>query len=115
VFPYNLQEVKLCFTKKEIKRAAQEAVYICVIERYPARDPSKEPVKGLQAIPKQHKLYASIFSTGNTILPPVDGHMYAIKLEGDAVPPVGPIYPLAEAELEVLQAYINKALANGRI
>jgi transposase InsO family protein len=115
VFPYNPQEVKLCVTKKEIKKAAREAVYACVIERHPAGDPSDEPVKGLQAVPKQHELYASIFSTGNTTLPPVDGHVHAIELEGDAIPPVGPIYPLAETELEVLRAYIDEALANGRI
>lgn len=78
----------------------------------PVLSSSEEVVKGLQAVPWQHELYASVFSTDNTILLPVNRHAYPINLEGDTILPVGPIYPLAETELKVLQTYIKNALVN---
>ena len=48
-------------------------------------------------------------------LAPINDHAHAIDLEDAAVPPHGPIYPLAEPELEVLREYLNDAIAKGWI
>jgi hypothetical protein len=74
------------------------------------------PTPPLVTLPPQYELYERVFSpTEAQFLAPLNNHAHAIDIEGDEVPPYGPIYPLAEPELEVLRQYLHDALARGWI
>ena len=116
VFPYNPQAIKLCVTKKELRRAANEASHIMLILAHPFVDDVESAAKEPRVLPEEFQAFAPMFSLEKAaVLPAFNKHAHQIDLEGETVPPAGPIYPLAEPELEVLRAYIDDALATGRI
>jgi hypothetical protein len=76
----------------------------------------KSIAKELYILLEEFQAFAPIFSLEKAaILLAFNKHIYLIDLEGKIVLLAGPIYPLIELELEVLQAYINNVLAIGCI
>lgn len=60
--------------------------------------------------------FRDVFSTIDAgILPSLNGRTHAIELEQGKTPPWGPIYSLAEKELEVLREYLASAQKKGWI
>ena len=120
VFPMDSPYIRLCVTKKEIRKALQECRVAVTVEVVPApatvegsgEDTDRPPL----VVPPKYAARARVFSLeeANT-LAPINDHAHAIDLEDAAVPPHGPIYPLAEPELEVLREYLNDAIAKGWI
>ena len=77
-------------------------------------DPAATPLP--VTLPSEYGAYSQVFSIeGAQALAPINDYAHAIEIEGDKVPPWGPIYPLAEPELEVLRQYLHDALARGWI
>lgn len=70
----------------------------------------------LKTLPPEFKQYARVFSEEEAAkLAPLEGPSHPIDLEPGAAPFWGPIYSLAEKELEVLRDYIQMALQRGWI
>jgi hypothetical protein len=64
----------------------------------------------------QYREWADVFSTEKSDqLPLHSNHDHHINLHRGTKPPFGPIYPCCDSELKVLQEYLNKALASGKI
>ena len=60
--------------------------------------------------------YIEVFNEEKaTELPPIDGATHAIELKEGATPPWGPMYVLAEKELDALQEYLSKMTYRGWI
>ena len=67
-------------------------------------------------MPEAYKNFENVFSIKNAgHLAPHEDYNYAIDLIDNQQPPYGLIYSLLENELSILQAYIDKNLANGFI
>lgn len=86
---------------------------------YPVAEDKKEgsiEVKeGIIVLP-QYLSYSKVFVEARPkALTYFNKYIYIINLEGGAVPLFGPIYPLAEPELEVLREYLNNAVRNNQI
>ena len=87
-----------------------------LILAHPFIDDIKSAVKELHILLEEFQAFAPMFSLEKAaVLLAFNKHVYQIDLEGKIVLPAGPIYPLAELELEVLRAYIDDALAIGYI
>lgn len=66
--------------------------------------------------PDELKDFKDVFQSENaSILPPHKPTDHTIDLQGDSVPPHGPIYPLSPRELEELRKYLDENTRNGRI
>jgi transposase InsO family protein len=121
VFPADPFTVKLCVSKKEVRKAIQDARWAMVAMAYPVvddrEDSSEDTVKGGGvSLPQKHQSFSPVFSLQEAKgLAVVDRHAHAIELEDGVAPPYGPIYPLAEPELVVLREYLDDMLARGWI
>ena len=63
-----------------------------------------------------YKQFASVFSEEEiSKLPEHSPWDHEIKLTEGTTPPYGPIYPLSEKELQVLQEYLDTQLEAGKI
>ena len=117
VFPMTPFSVRLCVSTKEVNKAMRECRIALAAVVLPAvDDPEGDSDPGTTTLPIKHSAYARIFSEKESrTLAPFNKHAHAIDLDGDVVPPHGPIYPLAEPELEVLREYLNDAIEKGWI
>ena len=69
-----------------------------------------------KCVPKCYIEYAEVFNKEKAIeLPPINRPIYTIKLKEGATPLQGPIYILAEKELDALQEYLSKMTYRGQI
>ena len=117
VFPMTQASARFCVTKKEIRRAAAECRVAVVAVVLPVVDePEGSSDSATATLPPEHSAFTYVFSEeGPKTLAPFNKHAHAIDLEAESAPPPGPIYPLAEPELEVLREYLNDAIERGWI
>ena len=67
-------------------------------------------------IPKQYADYADVFSEEGAAALPRDARVeHRIEIEAGKQVPFGPIYPLSQRELGILNEYVEQNLATGRI
>ena len=65
---------------------------------------------------KDYEEYADVFSMQKAkILPKHRPYDLAIQIEGDKIPPLGPIYSLSALELEILQEFLEENTKTGII
>jgi hypothetical protein len=71
----------------------------------------------LNVLPDVLKEYADVFSPRNAskLAPNREGIDLAIEIQDGQEPPYGPLYPLSQAELEVLRQYLQENLEKGFI
>lgn len=121
VFPMSNPSIRFCVTKKEIREAirccrAAVAVQVVPAPLTPEDSCEDEGQTPPVVLPPKYTVSAKVFSPEEAkTLAPINKHAHAIDLEGAAIPPYGPIYPLAEPELEVLREYLDDAIARGWI
>lgn len=113
VFPMKPTSVKLCVTKKELRKAIEEARHVVVAIATPVIN-DKDENKKKATLPPEFDDYMKIFTTPDPFVD-VNEHAHAIELESDEIPRHVRIYPLAEPELKVLREYLDDALAKGWI
>lgn len=125
--PTTLQDLTLVTGRKQLQRAAREARCAVVVTSHPVapslhptgappEDPDSPPVQFRDVVPEEYWAYEKIFDTALAgVLAPHRRWDHAIELEGDQMPPWGPIYSLAEKELEALRTYLEGALKKGWI
>jgi hypothetical protein len=69
-----------------------------------------------KVVPEKYNDFFDIFSRARAkTLPPHRSYDHTINIENDGIPPHGPIYPLANTELEALRDYLNEMLSKGFI
>lgn len=69
-----------------------------------------------QRIPEEYTEFSEVFSEEKAAeLPAIDGPSHAIELKEGAAPPWGPMYVLAEKEMDALREYLSKMLHRGWI
>ena len=70
----------------------------------------------LTSVPEEYHDFANVFSEVKANkLPPHRPYNLNINIEEGSTPPLGPIYSLSETELEALQEFLDKNIANGFI
>ena len=75
-----------------------------------------EATPEIPELPKDYEEYADVFSTQKAkILPEHRPYDLAIQIEGDKIPPLGPIYSLSALELETLQEFLEENTKTGII
>jgi hypothetical protein len=78
--------------------------------------PTKESVKGLEALLTRCKKYRDVFEKKNVdMLPQYRPYECTIDLQEGTQPPFGPIYNLSQNELTTLRDYLNENLAKNFI
>ena len=79
-------------------------------------DDDNDDDTNLNGIPKEYREFADVFSKGKAdSLPPHRPYDLKIDLEDGKTPPLGPIYPTSQAELDTLREFINEHLNMGFI
>ena len=77
---------------------------------------TKEKEVELDRLPKEYWQYKDLFTEEKAaMLDPRRIFDYAIDLKEGATPPWGPIYPMSAYQLEELNKYLCKMLAEGKI
>ena len=77
---------------------------------------TKEKEVELDRLPKEYWQYKDLFTEENAeMLAPRRTFDHAIDLKEGATPPWGPIYPMSAYQLEELNQYLCKMLAEGKI
>jgi len=70
----------------------------------------------LEGLPKRYWQYKELLENEKAeMLAPKRTFNHAINLKDGATPPWGPIYPMSAYQLEELQKYLHKMLAEGKI
>jgi hypothetical protein len=101
------------------QRAATQGQLFCLTVSKPPEPAESPPPPGpdsVSRIPPEYLDFADVFSKESaSVLPPRRPHDHRIPLEPGATPPFGPLYPLSEAELQVLDEYLKENLSKGYI
>lgn len=119
-------DITLVRSRKEIQKAIRESSVAAVLMVSGVSGKNQDIGQCLTAgassdppetsIPEEYQDLKDVFDTAMaSILPEHHNWDHPIELEEGKKPPFGPIYSLAEKELEVLRDYIEKALKNGWI
>ena len=75
-----------------------------------------EATSEIPGLPKDYEEYADVFSTQKAkILLEHRPYDLAIQIEGNKIPPLGPIYSLSALELETLQEFLEENIKTGII
>ena len=75
-----------------------------------------QPPDNMENIPREYEKYFHLFSEKTAAkLPPHQNFDHAINITEGKQPPFGPIYSLSQKELEVLQEYLDRMIAQGKI
>ena len=75
-----------------------------------------EATPEISGLSKDYEEYTDVFSTQKAkILPDHQPYNLAIQIEGDKIPPLGPIYSLSALELETLQEFLEENTKTGII
>jgi transposase InsO family protein len=107
--------VKAESARKFLKRLKNNPrVYALVARHIPEGESGKN---GQDHLPAQLLGYKDVFSAKNsaTLAPNREGIDLAIDIQEGKEPPYGPLYPLSQAELEVLRKYLQENLEKGFI
>ena len=77
---------------------------------------TKEAIPEIPGLPKNYEEYVDVFSIQKAkILPEHQPYNLAIQIEGDKIPPLGPIYSLSALELGTLQEFLEENMKTGII
>jgi len=109
--------------KRRVRREANQSAVVLVLQQGFHPDqitrPDDHPNSSEEAekeVPSTYTEYQDVFSKEEAaILPSLKGRTHAIELEDGQTPPWGPIYSLAEKELQVLREYLASAAQRGWI
>ena len=77
---------------------------------------TEEAILEIPGLSKDYEEYVDVFSIQKAkILPEHRPYNLAIQIEGDKIPPLGPIYSLSALELETLQEFLEENMKTGII
>ena len=75
-----------------------------------------QPQDNTENVPKEYEKYFHLFSEKTAAkLPPHRNFHHAIDVIEGKQPPFGPLYSLSQKESEVLQEYLDRMIAQGKI
>lgn len=117
-YGFDTQAISLQSTKEFSSTIKNEACVYAIITllTQSSDDKSSMLARKEDAYPVELQEFADVFDSDKAgTLPPCRDTDHAIDLHPDQSPPYGPIYPLAQNELQVLREYIERERELGRI
>jgi hypothetical protein len=89
---------------------------LSLAEAISGRSSTVEGTPDLSGFPEEYRDYADIFNKASSeTLAPHRPYNLKINLEDGTAPPLGPIYPLSQPELEAMRKFIDENLSTGFI
>lgn len=126
--PLKLSDISLIQGTRAINQARKQSKWVFMLAatrhmgggrdntRGPPMPVQESPGKDIPPLPEEYRDWAHVFDVDKAGKPAEEGaRVHPIDLEEGKTPPWGPIYPLAEKELEELRQYLASALEKGWI
>ena len=115
MYPLERQNILVASTPRQARKYAKEArLIISLMKEKPKEEEGEQQTEA--TFPPEYSDFADVFAEEEAAkLPSLGGRTHDIEIEEGKTPPWGPIYNLAEKELQVLRQYIDDGLTKGWI